>query len=72
MPESSDWREKVSDEWLTNEDLAGRYKVPLKTILDWRHRGVGPRGVKFGRHVRYSLAACRQWEDEQSGIRASA
>lgn len=53
-------------EWLTNEELALRYKVPLKTILDWRHRGVGPPGVRFGKHVRYSEEAVLAWENERS------
>jgi predicted DNA-binding transcriptional regulator AlpA len=51
--------------WLTNKDLAARYKVSEKTIQDWRHRGVGPRGVKIGRHVRYLDDAVREWESEK-------
>lgn len=57
--------EQDTPHWHTNEDLAKRYQVPLKTVLDWRHRGVGPRGVKFGKHVRYSEADCRAWEAER-------
>jgi hypothetical protein len=60
----------VSAQWHTNEDLAERYGVPLKTVLDWRHRGVGPRGVRFGRHVRYSEDALREWERERAAASA--
>jgi excisionase family DNA binding protein len=48
--------------WWSNEQVAERLNVPLRTVLDWRRRGVGPQGAKFGRHVRYSEAAVREFE----------
>jgi excisionase family DNA binding protein len=41
--------------WLTVEDVADRYGVPLRTVYDWRLRNYGPRAVKIGRHLRYHL-----------------
>lgn len=53
-------------QWLSTEQVAERYGVPVSTVRKWRHLGVtGPRGVKFGRHVRYSLAELERWEQEQ-------
>lgn len=52
--------------WLSNEDLAERYGVPLATVRKWRHEGTGPHGVKFGRHVRYADDELVRWEREQA------
>lgn len=51
--------------WLSNKDLAERYGVSLDTVRKWRHEGTGPTGVRFGRHVRYSLAELDRWERER-------
>jgi excisionase family DNA binding protein len=48
--------------WLTSEDVAKRYGVPLGTVRKWRHAGTGPAGVVFGRHVRYSVTELERWE----------
>lgn len=56
--------------WLSNEDLAARYQVSVATIRAWRARGVGPRGVVLGRHVRYAVAECERWEREQMAAQA--
>ncbi len=61
----------MSTRWLSNEDLAERYGVPLATIRKWRHEGTGPRGVRLGRHVRYSVVECERWETEQAAKQAS-
>ena len=53
-------------DWSSNDDLARRYGVPLATVTDWRHRGVGPAGVRFGKHVRYSRQAIIAWENERA------
>ena len=51
--------------FLTPEELAERYGVPLATVYQWRHKGYGPTGIKVGRHVRYSVTECERWEAEQ-------
>lgn len=61
----------MSTRWLSNEDLAERYGVPLATIRKWRHEARGPAGVRFGRHVRYSLVEVERWEAEQVSKQAS-
>jgi excisionase family DNA binding protein len=42
-----------NDELLTVQQLAELLKVPVGTVYRWRHLGVGPRGIRVGRHVRY-------------------
>lgn len=52
--------------WLTSEDLARRYGVPVATVRKWRLDGTGPKAVKFGRYVRYELEECERWEREKA------
>ena len=47
--------EHPDDKWLTRQDLADRYGLPVKTPAEWASKGTGPRYAKFGRHVRYLL-----------------
>lgn len=55
----------MSDEWLTREELAGRWKMPPHTLDQWGSQGRGPRYAKFGRHVRYRLSDVVTWENGQ-------
>lgn len=40
------------DEWLTTGECAKLLGRPMKTVIDWRHRKVGPPYFKHGK-VRY-------------------
>jgi hypothetical protein len=54
-----------SPRWLSNEQLAERFGVPLRTVMDWRYRRVGPPGVRIGRHVRYLEEDVLVWEQRK-------
>lgn len=58
-------------QWFSNEDVAERYNVSVATVRKWRHEGTGPRGVRFGRHVRYSATELERWEREQAAKQAA-
>ena len=62
----------TGDVWLSNQDLADRYGVDVRTIRHWRMAGTGPRGVRLGRHVRYALTEVRRWERQQARDQAEA
>jgi excisionase family DNA binding protein len=47
-------------------EVSEYYGVPVSTLYQWRHRGVGPRGTKVGRWVRYRWDDVETWLDEQS------
>jgi excisionase family DNA binding protein len=47
------------------EDVAAYLGVPVATLYQWRHKGIGPKGHRVGRHVRYEPAAVRAWLVEQ-------
>ena len=51
-------------EYLTMEELAAKYRVPLNTIKLWRVKGYGPRGVRIGRHVLYSDLEVERFDRE--------
>jgi predicted DNA-binding transcriptional regulator AlpA len=53
------------DKWLTRQELADRYGLPVKTPAEWASKGTGPRYAKFGRHVRYLLSDVLDWERKQ-------
>jgi predicted DNA-binding transcriptional regulator AlpA len=55
----------TDDKWLTRQDLADRYGLPVKTPAEWASKGTGPRYAKFGRHVRYLLSDVIDWERKQ-------
>lgn len=52
----------MGEKYLTPEDLAERYDVPLKTVYAWNSDGTGPRRMRIGRHVRYAPADVVAWE----------
>jgi len=53
----------ISDKWISRQELAERYGVPVKTPAEWASKGTGPRYAKFGRHVRYRLSDVIDWEE---------
>ncbi|WP_030171803.1 MULTISPECIES: helix-turn-helix domain-containing protein [Actinomycetes] len=54
-----------SDHWLTRVELAGRLKLPPKTLAEWASKGAGPRFAKIGRFCRYKLSDVIDWEEAQ-------
>jgi excisionase family DNA binding protein len=49
----------------TIEDVAAFLRIPVPTLYQWRHKRVGPRAIKIGRHLRYDPAEVRAWLREQ-------
>ncbi len=57
-------------------EVAKLFRVPEPTVRAWRYRGLGPKGTKVGRHVRYRRSDVLQWmtslEREQEEARTYA
>jgi excisionase family DNA binding protein len=51
---------------VTPTELATELGIPVKTLAEWRSRGLGPAYVKVGRHVRYRREAIDDWEATQT------
>lgn len=54
------------DAYWTCEQLAAHLQVPLATVYRWRHLGTGPRGIRVGKHVRFSPQAVERWIEAQA------
>jgi predicted DNA-binding transcriptional regulator AlpA len=48
-------------EYISTEGLSDLINVPVPTLRQWRHRGVGPPGVRLEGHVRYRLSEVEAW-----------
>lgn len=52
------------------DELAEFLGVPVGTVYRWRYIGIGPRGIKVGKHVRYRPADVEVWLEEQAAATA--
>jgi excisionase family DNA binding protein len=43
------------------KELAELLQVSVRTIYDWRYRGLGPTAIRVGRHVRYEPDEIERW-----------
>ena len=43
------------------DEGAGHLGVPVKTLFQWRYKGVGPRALRVGRHLRYRGEDVEAW-----------
>jgi len=51
---------------MTINEVATMLQIPVGTMYQWRHRGLGPAGFRIGRHVRYRLTDVEAWLDRQA------
>ncbi len=51
--------------WLSVDDLARRWDLPVGTIRKFCTTGKAPRRVRFGKRVRFHLDDVVQWEQQQ-------
>lgn len=47
----------------TTGGLMGGY--PAQTLVNWRHRGIGPPYTKYGKHVKYHWPTVERWMLDQ-------
>lgn len=52
--------------YLSPEDVAALFGVPLETVYQWRRKRTGPPGFRVGRHLRYDPNAVARWVADQS------
>lgn len=48
------------------EEVADLLGVPIQTLYNWRSRGIGPRAVRVGRHLRYRPGDLDAWVESQT------
>lgn len=52
--------------YLNTQEVAERLRLSEGTLANWRTKGEGPRYVKLGRKVLYSVAEVDAYEQRQS------
>ncbi|MFP1629946.1 helix-turn-helix domain-containing protein [Streptomyces sp. 5K101] len=60
-PPTETLRAGLPDRYLTPNDIAELFDVPLETVYQWRKRRTGPPGFRVGKHLRYDPAAVQRW-----------
>ncbi|KJY36250.1 MULTISPECIES: helix-turn-helix domain-containing protein [Streptomyces] len=58
-------RAGLPDRYLTPDDIAELFDVPLETVYAWRKKRTGPPGFRVGKHVRYDPTAVHAWIADQ-------
>ncbi|MDG9686159.1 helix-turn-helix domain-containing protein [Streptomyces sp. DH18] len=48
------------------QEVAAYLRVPVKTLYQWKYRGIGPNVHKVGRHLRYRWSEVDAWVNAQS------
>jgi predicted DNA-binding transcriptional regulator AlpA len=52
----------LPDQYLTPEDLVMLLRLPsVETVYQWRRKGIGPRGFRVGRYLRFDPEDVRAW-----------
>jgi excisionase family DNA binding protein len=54
--------EMTRERHLTPAELAEREGVSVTTIYEWNMKGVGPKRLKIGKHIRFRLSDVEAWE----------
>ncbi|MER7988442.1 helix-turn-helix domain-containing protein [Streptomyces noursei] len=62
----------LPDRYLTPNDVATLFDVPLETVYEWRKKRTGPPGFRVGKHVRYDPAAVHAWTETLMAADAAA
>jgi excisionase family DNA binding protein len=57
---------------LSVDEVADVLGVPVRTLYQWRHKGVGPLGLRIGRHLRYRAADVSEWIDRRAAQEAKS
>lgn len=55
--------------YMTPEEVAEFYRIPVGTLYGWRYKGTGPKVSKMGRHLRYKRSDVEAWAEQQSEAR---
>ncbi|MFF8928738.1 helix-turn-helix domain-containing protein [Streptomyces longwoodensis] len=55
----------LPDRYLTPDDIAALFEVPLETVYQWRKKRSGPPGFRIGKHLRYDPADVRTYVNQR-------
>lgn len=55
-----------ADRLLRTLEVSEWLGIPVSTLYQWRYRGVGPRSIRVGRHLRYRPSDVEAWLDRDA------
>ncbi|WP_392872341.1 helix-turn-helix transcriptional regulator [Streptomyces sp. LN499] len=61
-------RSGLPDRYLTADDIAEMFGVPLETVYQWRRKRTGPPGFRIGKYVRYDPAEVRAYVTQRKNV----
>lgn len=61
----ADTKSALPDRYLTPDDIAAIFGVPLETVYQWRKKRTGPPGFRIGKHLRYDPADLHTYVTQQ-------
>lgn len=62
----------LPDRYLTPDDIAEMFEVPLETVYQWRRKHTGPPGFRIGKYVRYDPADVRTYVTQRKNADQAA
>ncbi|SFS73664.1 AlpA family transcriptional regulator [Streptomyces sp. ok210] len=65
-------RSGLPDRYLTPDDIAEMFGVPLETVYQWRKKRTGPPGFRIGKHVRYDPAEVQTYVKQRKSVDRAA
>ncbi|WP_329287391.1 helix-turn-helix domain-containing protein [Streptomyces sp. NBC_01455] len=65
-------RSGLPDRYLTPNDIAEMFEVPLETVYQWRRKRTGPPGFRIGKHLRYDPTDVHAYVTERKGADQAA
>lgn len=57
---------------LTTPEVAQYLGIPVATLYQWRTRGIAPRAVRVGKHLRFRRADVEAWVERHTDERVGA
>jgi excisionase family DNA binding protein len=51
---------------LSARDIADYLGISVQTVYWWRSKGIGPRGIRIGRHLRFRMSDFLEWLDRKT------
>ncbi|MFF0133998.1 helix-turn-helix domain-containing protein [Streptomyces mirabilis] len=65
-------RDGLPDRYLTPDDIAEMFEVPIETVYQWRKKRTGPPGFRIGKHLRYDPVDVRTYVSERKNADQAA
>jgi predicted DNA-binding transcriptional regulator AlpA len=62
----------LPDRYLTPDDIAEIFGVPVETVYQWRKKRTGPAGFRIGKHLRYDPVDIRAYVTKLKGADQNA